>query len=61
VKPLMFLSNDPRLVLFDRATGRKYRHAILRNAPCPCKSGRKFKRCCLLLRTPIAPVPDTAA
>jgi hypothetical protein len=28
-----------------------------RNDPCPCGSGKKFKRCCLLNGTPVAPAP----
>src|SRR5579875_2066382 len=27
-----------------------------RNDPCPCGSGKKYKRCCLLLESAIAPV-----
>jgi tetratricopeptide (TPR) repeat protein len=32
---------------------------IARNAPCPCGSGKKYKRCCLLLqqRAPANPLP----
>jgi preprotein translocase subunit SecA len=29
-------------------------HGVRRNDPCPCGSGRKFKRCCLLVREPAA-------
>jgi SEC-C motif len=29
--------------------------AIGRNAPCPCGSGRKFKRCCLMLAKGFVP------
>lgn len=30
-----------------------------RNDPCPCGSGTKYKKCCLL-RTPLSPAPRTA-
>lgn len=29
---------------------------IGRNEPCPCGSGKKYKKCCLLLAAPAAPV-----
>ncbi|MCW5199892.1 SEC-C domain-containing protein [Desulfobulbus sp. F1] len=35
---------------------------ISRNQPCPCRSGRKYKHCCLSLRQaglPTAPVRQT--
>jgi uncharacterized protein YecA (UPF0149 family) len=43
------LSELPKLTSLQRAScaqvaGR--RHKIGRNEPCPCGSGRKFKKCC---------------
>ena len=36
---------DQRLTWVSRNTGRPVK--VGRNAPCPCKSGKKFKACCL--------------
>lgn len=33
-----------------RATPVTLRNKIGRNQPCPCKSGKKYKKCCLLKR-----------
>jgi uncharacterized protein YchJ len=40
-------SEDAKRILF-RPSGKEPIHvkAVGRNAPCPCKSGRKFKKCC---------------
>lgn len=32
---------------------------IGRNAPCPCGSGKKYKKCCLPLQTTSSPKPDS--
>jgi len=42
--------HDPRQILFQQAphfmTSQNAHNEPSRNAPCPCGSGRKFKRCC---------------
>jgi hypothetical protein len=35
-----------RLVLEEQISGKK----VWRNEPCPCESGKKFKKCCLSLQ-----------
>ncbi len=32
-----------------------------RNEPCPCRSGKKFKRCCAIIRNPGEQDEETAA
>ncbi len=33
---------------------------IGRNSPCPCESGKKYKKCCALKRTPVEPFDDSS-
>jgi len=32
-----------------------------RNDPCPCRSGKKYKKCCALLAATVAPNPESAS
>jgi len=49
-KSMMRKRTVPRLVInrvMDNGTTLQTNYPHARNVPCPCKSGKKFKRCCM--------------
>ncbi|MCU0253043.1 MAG: SEC-C domain-containing protein [Acidobacteria bacterium] len=52
--PRLELRPEPKVVPFDAARAG-------RNDPCPCGSGRKFKRCCGAVSAPATAAPDSSA
>jgi uncharacterized protein len=35
-----------RQAIYERETSQRLRTKVGRNEPCPCGSGKKFKKCC---------------
>jgi len=46
IKPIDPARLSPRVRVLLQKTGRAQ---ISRNSPCPCGSGKKFKKCCMIL------------
>lgn len=42
------LTAIPKMEFRDDTIRNKNTNKVGRNEPCPCKSGKKFKKCCLI-------------
>ncbi len=48
LNPKSFGGKRPKMKQVDNATFVNKEPVIGRNAPCPCGSGKKYKKCCLM-------------
>ena len=48
LNPKSFGGKRPKMKQVDNATVVNKEPVIGRNAPCPCGSGKKYKKCCLM-------------
>ena len=49
IKTCVRVLTPEEVVEIDRESLKEKKNNIARNKPCPCGSGKKYKKCCMLL------------